>query len=449
MSVMAVQSVRSVTAVMLLRLFFLSGAVADCGKDPALFIDTPKEIKALNGSCLHIPCNFSAKPQKDFNSARITFGVWMKDTVDFANNPDDVVFNSSRKDNIYPMTLTGDLSQNNCTTSFSSLMTSYTGQYFFRVENKPFIATASCNPLQITVTDSAPKPRIEIPAALKEKESVSVSCSASTPCPHSPPKLTWNLQQDAPAMMEENTDRTFTTKIQKIMALSEEHDGFTITCSASYPVNEGTDKKTAEETTTLKVSYAPKDTSASISPSGPVSAGSWVNLTCSSRANPPVSRFLWFKNSLDGPVTVFQGDFYRFNVTDGGVYYCVATNQLGNQSSSEIHLTIEVGNPQLLAAVLGGIIGIIVLIGFLFCFWRLKATHPTAQQSQNPIIEETREDDIHYGEINFSRRGPEPASVQNSGQQQETLYAQVNVSKTVKSSTADATEDLYAQVKRK
>jgi len=133
-------------------LICFSGAVADCGKDPALFIDTPKEIKALNGSCLHIPCNFSAEPQKDFNGARITFGVWMKDTVDFANNPNDVVFNSSRKDNIYPMTLTGDLSQNNCTTSFSSLMTSYTGQYFFRVENKPLIATASCNPLQITVT---------------------------------------------------------------------------------------------------------------------------------------------------------------------------------------------------------------------------------------------------------------------------------------------------------
>ncbi|XP_056290017.1 sialic acid-binding Ig-like lectin 13 [Pseudoliparis swirei] len=368
---MAVQSVRTVTAVMLLRLFLVSGAVADCGTFPALFIDAPQEIKALKGSCLHIPCNFSAKPQKDFNSARITFGVWMKDTVELADNPNDVVFNSSRKDNIYPMTLTGDLSQNNCTTSFSSLMTSYTGQYFFRIENKPFIATASCNPLQITVTDSAPKPRIEIPAALKEKESVSVSCSASTPCPHSPPKLTWILQQDAPAMMEENTDRTFTTKIQKIMALSEEHDGFTITCSASYPVNEGTDKKTSEETTTLKVSCErPKDTSASIRPSGPVSAGSWVNLTCSSRANPPVSRFLWFKNSLDGPVTVFHGDFYRFNVTDGGVYYCVATNQLGNQASSEIHLTIKGDrqSEQVGAHVIVKILGIVMLVSALAVF---------------------------------------------------------------------------------
>uniref|UniRef100_A0AAQ6IFL1 Ig-like domain-containing protein n=1 Tax=Anabas testudineus TaxID=64144 RepID=A0AAQ6IFL1_ANATE len=86
---------------------------------------------------------------------------------------------------------------------------------------------------------------------------------------------------------------------------------------------------------------APKDTSASISPSGLVSAGSWVNLTCSSRAKPPVSSFTWFKISTDGDKTVSEGDFYRLNVTDGGVYYCVATNELGNQRSPEIHVNIE------------------------------------------------------------------------------------------------------------
>uniref|UniRef100_A0AAQ6IS06 Ig-like domain-containing protein n=1 Tax=Anabas testudineus TaxID=64144 RepID=A0AAQ6IS06_ANATE len=95
---------------------------------------------------------------------------------------------------------------------------------------------------------------------------------------------------------------------------------------------------------TLNVTFssdAPKDTSASISPSGLVSAGSWVNLTCSSRAKPPVSSFTWFKISTDGDKTVSEGDFYRLNVTDGGVYYCVATNELGNQRSPEIHVNIE------------------------------------------------------------------------------------------------------------
>ncbi|XP_077951816.1 B-cell receptor CD22-like isoform X3 [Gasterosteus aculeatus] len=456
-SVMADQSVRMVTAIVLHSVFFLSvcftGDSADCDENTRRFITAPKKMEALSGSCLHIPCNFSIKS----GESKKTFGVWIKNDSRFGTFPNNVIFNSSGTVSTYPMSFTGDLSQKNCTTLFSSLNTTYTDTYYFRVENRPFLATAVCDPLQITVKDSPPKPRIEISGDVKEKESVSISCSASTPCPHSPPQLTWNLQPDSHHMMEENTDRTFTTRIQKSITLSHEHDGFIISCSARYPVNEGKHVKTSEDRKTFSVSYAPKDTSVSISPSGRVSAGSRVNLTCSSRAKPPVSRFTWFKTSRDAPIKVSEGDFYSFNVTDGGVYYCVATNQLGDQTSSEIHLTIEGGvNYLLLGAVLGGIIGIIVLIGLVVFVWRLKAPHPTAHQSQNQPVGETvttEEGDVHYGEINFSglRSGPSSVSEQDGGQQEDTLYAQVKVSKAADNvtRTADVPEDLYAQVKRK
>ncbi|XP_039473756.1 vascular cell adhesion protein 1-like [Oreochromis aureus] len=157
---------------------------------------------------------------------------------------------------------------------------------------------------------------------------------------HTPPQLTWNLTQDSHNKIEENTDGSFTTKIQQTITLSDTHDGKKISCSARYPVNQGKDTKTAETEETVSVSYAPKETSASISPSDLVSAGSWVKLTCSSRAKPPVSSFTWFKKSRDGAVEVSEGEIYSFNVTDGGVYYCVATNDLGNQTSAEIHVTV-------------------------------------------------------------------------------------------------------------
>lgn len=56
-------------------------------------------------------------------------------------------------------------------------------------------------------------------------------------------------------------------------------------------------------------------------------------------------------------------------------------------------------------------------------------------------------EDIHYGEIIFPKRRPEPASVsvQDSRQQQDMLYAQVNVSKKENS----LTESIYDQVKKK
>ncbi|XP_039645559.1 myeloid cell surface antigen CD33-like isoform X3 [Perca fluviatilis] len=404
MSVVAVQSVKMVTANMLLTVFFVSGALADCRLQPGLFITAPQEMEALSGSCLIITCNFGVNisAKETFDSLTATFGVWIKNDSRFGNNPNNMIFNSSRMNNIYPMDITGDLSQKNCTTLFSSLITSYTDTYYFRFENWPFLATASCDPLQITVKvtnytdtyyfrienrpsratavcdplqitvkDSPPRPRIEISGDLKEKESVTISCSASTPCPHSPPKLTWNLQQDPPNNIEENPDQTFTTKIQKTITLSDTHDGFTISCSATYPVNEGREVKTAEERKTLNVSYAPKNTSVSISPSGLVSAGSWVNLTCSSRAKPPAN-FSWFKNSKDGDISVAEEVFYSFNVTnvtDIEDYYCVATNDLGNQTLSWIHLK-SADNPEfgVDVYVTVKILGILTLYSTLIIF---------------------------------------------------------------------------------
>ncbi|XP_034718193.1 sialic acid-binding Ig-like lectin 14 isoform X2 [Etheostoma cragini] len=338
MSVIAVQSVKMVTANMLLSVFLVSGALTACPYNPDLFINTPKNMEALSGSCLLIPCNYRAKMDQDFKSTRKTSGVWIKSSKDFVKIPKNVIYNSSWEHNVYPMKITGDLSQKNCTTLFSSLITNHTDTYYFRIENWPSRATAECDPLQIRVRDSPPSPRIEISGALKEKESVTISCSAPTPCPHSPPKLTWNLQQDPHNNIKVNTDRTFTTKIQKTITLSDTHDGLTISCSATYPVNEGRGVKTAEETKTLSVSYAPKNTSVSISPSGLVSAGSWVNLTCSSRAKPPPS-FSWFKDSKIGAIRVGKGKFYSVNVTsETEDYHCLVTNGLGNQRSSWIRL---------------------------------------------------------------------------------------------------------------
>ncbi|XP_051803358.1 sialic acid-binding Ig-like lectin 13 [Acanthochromis polyacanthus] len=345
MSLMAALCVNAVTVNMLLSVFFLSDVSADCGVNTAdLFITAPKEMEALSGSCLLIPCNFRAKEGTQFDSSRDIYGVWIKSDSHFSDKPDNVIFNSSQSSvNSYKMKMIGNLREQNCTTLFSDLDNSTTNKYFFRIENGPFKATACADPLQITVTDSPWSPRIIISGEVKEKKSVTISCSASTPCPHSPPQLTWNLQQNSHSQIEKNTDGTLTSKIQQSITLSDSHNGFNISCSATYPVGEGKYGKTKETQQTLSVTYAPKETSASISPSGLVSAGSWVNLTCSSRANPPVSSFSWFLKTEDGSmIQVAEGHFYRHKMTNmTESYYCNATNILGNQSSSWIHLKSE------------------------------------------------------------------------------------------------------------
>ncbi|XP_028425173.1 sialoadhesin-like [Perca flavescens] len=363
---MAALSVNIATDNMLLHILFLSGALATCPQESLLFITVP-QMEALSGSCLQIPCNFSGEPEPPVNSNYV--GLW---TIDDSNHkPNIVVFSSKNTVNIYPMNITGNLSEKDCTTLFSSLNINYTNTYYFRIETSgTFRATAVCDPLQITVTDSPPSPRIEISGDLKEKESVTISCSASTPCPHSPPKLTWNLQQDPPNNIEENTDRTFTTKIQETITLSDANDGFTISCSATYPVNEGREVKTAEERKTLSVSYPPKDVMVVISPTDPVSVGSVVNLTCSCRGNPPVVNFVWFMIS-DGRLELIKADtqVYGFKVTNsdrGRVYYCGCRNDLDIQLSTGCQLIFE--GEQVGVEFILKILAVIMLVSTLVIF---------------------------------------------------------------------------------
>ncbi|XP_051796133.1 B-cell receptor CD22-like isoform X4 [Acanthochromis polyacanthus] len=460
---MTVLPVNIMTSSMLLLLLFISGTMADCRFNPALFITAPEKMEALSGSCLRIPCNFSAKEGKQFDSRRTMFGVWIKNDHRFLTYPQNVIFNSSQTVNDYPMEIIGNLSQGNCTTLFSNLTTTYNDNYFFRIANFPFMATASCEAVQIEIKDSPWSPTINISGEVKEKKSVTISCSAFTPCPHSPPQLTWNLPQNSHSQIEENTDGTFTSKIQQSITLSDSHDGFNISCSATYPVDEGKPGKTKETQQTLSVPYAPKETSASISPSGLVSAGSWVNLTCSSRANPPISNFSWFLKTKDGSMKVAEGHFYQFNVTHGGIYYCEATNILGNNRSNEILLTVE-GDPGSLQwePILGGIVGIILLICLIVFAWWLKSMYQTQRQSEigeelvvdepeRKTEEEEEEDNIRYGEISFKqRREPSSVSVKDVQQQQDTVYAEVKVNKSNDATqTDDAPEELYAQVKKK
>ncbi|XP_015259229.1 PREDICTED: sialic acid-binding Ig-like lectin 13, partial [Cyprinodon variegatus] len=192
---------------MLLSVFCLPATLADCvGKKPALRITTPKKIEALNGSCLEIPCIYDTDDTR-YDSSRTIYGVWMKGSHHFDSDPKKVIFHSSGSVNTYSLSLTGNLREKNCTTLFPDVKTNYTDRYFFRIENEPFKATACDDPLNITVKDSPWSPSINIPVCdLKEHQSVTISCSAVTPCPHSPPELTWNLQQDSERQTEKNTD---------------------------------------------------------------------------------------------------------------------------------------------------------------------------------------------------------------------------------------------------
>ncbi|XP_027860071.1 myeloid cell surface antigen CD33-like isoform X1 [Xiphophorus couchianus] len=426
-SEMAAFSQNMLTVSMLLNVFLLSGVQTGCNnKNPNLKITAPEEMEALSGSCLLIPCSFRAIPEKPgekFDNNREIFGVWIKSDSAFENNKKNVIYNSSQSQNSYAVNISGNLREKNCTSVFSNVKSNQADKYFFRMENGPFRATANCDPVNITVRDSAWSPRIEISGDMKEKNSVTVTCSALTPCPQSPPGLTWNLQPNPHRQMERNKDGTFTTTIQQNITLSEIHDGYNITCSARYPVDGGKNK-TANTKVALSVSYAPKETS----------AARWMELNCSSRVKPPISCFTWVENSKHTAMIVAEGDV-RLTVYEEETHCCEFS---GNLLIPLITVT-----------------AVAVLI-FLVA-WFLKSRRTAVQHNQTKAPEEPgvqppsneRREELHYVDVNFIKK-PTCASESTSRGQQETLYAQVKVSEPENgpAETADSSDPFYSTVQK-
>ncbi|XP_055086273.1 B-cell receptor CD22-like [Periophthalmus magnuspinnatus] len=319
--------------IQIIQLLLLCSGADSCDLPNYLSIKTPSPMEALSGSCLWIPCTYKVLPlNKDINTADPVTGIWFKGDRGYSTDSQNTFSVSGDSSKSYPMNFTGNLKNKNCTTMFYNLNKSHNDKYYFRVENSGFKATARCDSLQIKVRDSPWSPTIEVSGKQTETEVVTITCSAVTPCPHAPPQLTWDLHQGTAHITE--TNGTFTTKITQNITLTDAHDGLMIKCNAAYPVSEGS--KMANSNVTLSVSYGPKNTSVEVSPSGSLSAGQSVTLSCSSRAKPPVHHFTWFRHSSQGPANVSQGHTYSFNLTEEGQYYCVASNTLGNDSSPSV-----------------------------------------------------------------------------------------------------------------
>uniref|UniRef100_A0A3Q3KUR9 B-cell receptor CD22 n=1 Tax=Mastacembelus armatus TaxID=205130 RepID=A0A3Q3KUR9_9TELE len=91
----------------------------------------------------------------------------------------------------------------------------------------------------------------------------------------------------------------------------------------------------------LRLYYAPKLLSVSVSPSAEIVEGSSVTLTCSSDAN-PAAKYTWYKkhgNPSLQPASK-QFNFSSIQSSDSGEYYCTAENDLGRRTSGSIFINV-------------------------------------------------------------------------------------------------------------
>lgn len=86
---------------------------------------------------------------------------------------------------------------------------------------------------------------------------------------------------------------------------------------------------------------APKDTTVVVDAAGPLLEGSSVSLSCSSRANPPVTNFTWYRGDEEeeerGQTLVLN----NLDLAHSIDYHCQAKNDLGEEDSATIQLDIQ------------------------------------------------------------------------------------------------------------
>ncbi|ROL52635.1 B-cell receptor CD22 [Anabarilius grahami] len=161
------------------------------------------------------------------------------------------------------------------------------------------------------IVDSPPKPTVSLlkdQEEVKEGSSVNLRCSTKIFC-SSRPVLTWS----SPPQGEP-----------------------TFTCTVTHQLQQNI-TKSQNKSRTLRVQYAPKNTSAHVSPSGFVLEGRSVTLSCSSDANPPELNYTWYRDTEEHLKPVQTGQNLTINNTNpthSGRYVCTAQNKHGAQNAS-------------------------------------------------------------------------------------------------------------------
>ncbi|XP_073669943.1 sialic acid-binding Ig-like lectin 14 [Paramisgurnus dabryanus] len=328
---------------LILLIFLLQGVW--CGD---WSISLPEKIEALSGSCVTINCTFDINNTYDKYLTDSAAGVWYKDGHTDNSN---IVFNSSNPNLPFKGKIIGKLKDKNCTTTFYDVTSNHEGTFYFRIEgNGPLKMTFRWKFVSIDVIDSPPSPTVQmfkdqmevkVHEEVLEGSSMCLRCSAKTLCSSSPPTLTWSstdrlhlnessrLQLDQQNQTEIISDLNFT-------ATHLQH-GVTFICTITYQLHQR--NTTAQSNTTLRVQYAPKNTSVFVFPSNSVLEGSSVTLICSSDGNPAVFNYTWYRENGGQLEELQTGYNLTFNVADRthtGRYYCQVKNHHGTQNTSAL-----------------------------------------------------------------------------------------------------------------
>ncbi|XP_062389862.1 sialoadhesin-like [Sardina pilchardus] len=277
---------------------------------------TSQSICALKGSSVELH-SYYTYPQDH----TVTKAFWFTTLVDGTGKED-----LSRDEHYQGRLDYTENSKNSHTLTIRNLNLDDAKSYTFRFITDQTGGKYSGATVELTVTELQ---ALVSPATVKEGDNVTLTCSTTCSLSTNPSYIWYRNSQ--PLSNSHTANNTLA-----IDSISPEDAGKYSCAVMGHEIHKSPE-------VILDVRYAPKQTSASVSPSGDIVEGSSVTLTCSSDANPPVHTYTWYKMLEDHSSQVGSNQNHNLvNISSeqSGLYYCVAENEIGKHNSSAVHINV-------------------------------------------------------------------------------------------------------------
>ncbi|XP_044138560.1 sialic acid-binding Ig-like lectin 13 isoform X2 [Bufo gargarizans] len=265
--------------------------------------------------------------------------------------------------------------------------------------------------VHVKIPDTPPIPTITGPEELKENEPVKITCSVNHTCASSPPSITWKGIDSKVSISLEDRCRGIWRINSTIGYIPSYRDHKTkLECIVTFP-----NKYPSRQYVTLDIKYKPKNVTISMINNILAKEGGNITLECSSRANPPVTQYIWYGKT--GTVTGVQ------IIVQNGTserYICSASNDMGTTNSSAFSFTEQYApenekpKSYFIIGVTAGLTALVIIVlGAVFCiFKRRKRTLALAEkrrtQENAKITEQITMDNLLYGSVDGAQEKSSP-----------------------------------------
>ncbi|XP_078391569.1 B-cell receptor CD22-like [Cetorhinus maximus] len=300
---------------------------------------SPLVLRAREGSCVTIPCQFSHPNAEQDAPQKI--GMWLK-----GNNYDGIkVFHNKESSNVayrQRVEFLGSMDNKNCTLKINNLMANDSGKYYFRIEMSRDKWSQKSGS-RLLVSETPEKPVISPVEGLVEEKLAKLTCSFQTLCPEDAPVLNWTIPFNNYPTATTHSYRDNVWTYSSLVTFTPRFEDLDqpLRCTALF----GDMGISAWSEIHLQLQYKPRNIDTSLTVNGvadthTMKEGDFVTVECKALAsNPTVHDYTWHKMGNEGWSWSGQTlEFHEISYTDYGEYYCKAFNNIGNDVSNDVQL---------------------------------------------------------------------------------------------------------------